>query len=234
MKYLIGFLMCYCLVGCDNREESLSELNSPPEIFLQAQAGGPETKELIDSVKLSNTQFGYLPIVIRVQDLNSNIKSLRMSMVSGDGLLKQNDDEFTDTIRILGNKGIYKFIPAHPGAIIVRFVVTDYFNQRDSAQLKVFAFNNLAPIANLRIDPIGEVERFEYLLDGSLSYDPDKNLGGGLTKYIFIVNNTTIAETRSSAIPFIFPSPGAYICKLRVVDNDGAVSKEVVQSIQIQ
>lgn len=221
------------IVACDDRATGLKDFNDPPKIVLQAQRGGAETQLLIDSVKLSDPDFSYMPFIIRIEDPNKNIKHVIMSVVAGAGYLQYQDDQTTDTVRIIANKGIYRFVPTQAGSIIVRFVVTDYFNQTDSAIMQVYAFNNLPPVAGLEVSYLGAADKYEYLLSAAGAYDADHSFGGVISKYVFSVNNIKIAETTKPAIPYIFPTGGNYTCKVQVWDNDGAASKEISLPVQV-
>lgn len=220
-------------VSCDDRADGLKGFNDPPSIVLQAQRGGAETDLLIDSVKLSNPAFSYMPFIIRIEDLNKNIKHVLMDVVAGSGYLQYREDSTRDTVRIIDDKGIYRFVPEYAGNMTIRFVVTDYFGEADSAELRLYVFNNLPPVAALTVSYLGTADQYEYLFDASGSFDNDRSFGGVVSKYVFTVNNVRIAETVTPAIPYIFPSPGSYTCKVQVTDSDGAVSKEVTQQIQV-
>jgi hypothetical protein len=232
-KWVFILLLIIVAAGCDDRATGLKSFNDAPKIVLQAQRGGPETQLLIDSVKISDPAFAYMPLIIRVEDPNKNIKHVIMRVLSGAGYLQYRDDQTTDTVRIIGDRGIYRFVPAHAGSITVRFVVTDYFNVTDSATLQLYVFDNLPPVGSLEVTHLGAADKYEYLFDASGAYDADNSFGGVIKRYVFSVNNIKVAETLTPAIPYIFPAGGIYTCKVQVWDNNGAASKEISLPVQV-
>lgn len=232
-RLLIALCGLLAAAGCDDRKDGLKGFNDPPTISLKAERGGPESKDLRDSVKLSNAEYAYMPFVMRISDPNQNIKHVRMTVLSGTGVLHFRDETTRDTVRIVENIGTYRFAPDNAGTVIARFVVTDYFNASDSATLQLHVFQNLPPVAALETRYLGSADKNEYLLDGSGAYDADHDFGGQVHQYIFSVNNVIVAETTTPAIPYIFPGPGTYTVTLQVQDNDGAASKPVSLQLQV-
>ena len=217
--------------SCDDRYSSLKDFNDKPNITLQAEKGLQITKFLKDSVKLSKQEFAYMPFIINIEDPNSNIRDVVYQPLQGAGQLIYRGEQISGVIPVIGNKGIYKFIPQGTGLVTIRFIVTDRFNQSDSATMQLTVFNNLPPTANLYTVPVQGGKTYEYQFDASGSFDTDHSFGGIITKYIFFIGNERI-ETVQPTIPYIFSGPGTYTVRLQVMDNDGATSREVTQLIQ--
>lgn len=234
MKWQWILILVLTLQACDDRAAGLRDINTPPAIRLQAERGGGQVKMLHDSVKVSNPAYSYMPFAIEVSDANENIKHVTYHVTAGGGQLVFRDEAVTDNIvSIAGNRAIYRFVPAGVGTTTVRFVVTDYFDQKDSATLQLHVFHNLAPVGMLHTSYLGATDRYEYLLDAGASYDPDQSFGGKISRYIFSVGGTKVAETLRPAVPFIFAGPGSYAVRLQVIDNDGAISREISQTVQV-
>lgn len=224
-------LLCLCY-GCDDRADGLKGFNDPPTIMIGPQSGGG-AKSLTDSVKLSQRQFAYFPFTLAIADLNENIKLVSMQVLAGSGYVLHNQDTIRDTVRVIGNKGIYSFVPQQVGKTEVSFIVRDYFNQADSARLQLYVFDNLSPVAALVANYSGVNSPREYLLDASASYDADRSFGGTIQQYLFSVNNVRIATTTMAVIPYIFAGPGLYTLTLQVMDNDNTLSKPATIQINV-
>ncbi|TWF31758.1 hypothetical protein FHW36_11852 [Chitinophaga polysaccharea] len=229
-KALLLLIFSLFLLACENRKDGLKDFNDPPEILLKDQRGGQATHQLTDSVKLSKPAFAFMPLIIHVNDANMNIRGITMATLSGDGYLQYIDQKITDTIAVTipeSGEGIYRYYPAHTGAVKVKFTVTDVFGLQDASTMQLYVFNNLPPVAALEVRYLGVADRYEYIFDGSGSYDADRSFGGVISSYIFYVNNVKVAETTTPANPYIFSSAGTYTVKLQVKDNDGDLSKEL-------
>lgn len=228
---IISAILCLCW-GCDDRADGLAGFNDPPIILIGPQLGG-SAKSLTDSIKFSQPQFAYFPFRLEISDPNENIKLVSMQVLAGSGYVLHNQDTTRDTVRVIGNKGIYSFVPQQLGKTEVSFIVRDYFNQADSAHLQLYVFDNLAPVAAVAVNYSGVNSQREYLLDGSASYDADHSFGGTIVQYLFSVNNVRVASTTMPVIPYIFAGSGLYAVTLQVMDNDNTLSKPVTIQINV-
>lgn len=232
IRTVIGFMLLSA-AGCDDRYTSLKDFNDAPSITLMAEKGTIPGKELRDSVKLSKAEFAYMPFIIALEDPNANIKAVSYRALAGSGQLIYRNTEITGTVPVIGNRGVYRFVPAGIGNVHLRFVVTDRFDEKDSANLHLYVFDNLPPVAALDVRFVDSGRPLEYLLDAGASYDADRAFGGVVSRYVFTVGAERI-ETIKPGIPYIFPAPGTYVVRLQVVDNDNVGSKEVTTTVQVK
>lgn len=105
-------------------------------------------------------------------------------------------------------------------------VVTDVAGANDTGIVNVTVLPNLAPVVNLVAPPhvdVGANARF--LATGSI--DPD---GTGALKYGWDFNDSDGLTTQRSTetADWIFPRPGLYNVTLRVTDQDGLVTTQVL------
>lgn len=229
---LIIFLMV--VISCDDRAAGLRTLNDPPSIQLRAEKGVMPSKYLIDSVKSSNPAFSFMPFIIQVKDPNENIKRVTYQTLRGRGsLIFRGEKLVGDTVRIMGDSAIYRYVPDVAGTVIIQFIARDIFNVSDSATMQLHVFKNLPPIAIFASLLPGNRDKYEVMIDASASYDQDQSYGGVVTKYNFWVGNKKVAETTSPVIYHIFPAPGNYTVRLQVQDNDGDLSKEAVTTVTV-
>jgi len=114
--------------------------------------------------------------------------------------------------------------PTSKGLVNVDFTIQDRFENKETATLNLFVFDNLIPVALVSARKTAINAPLEYVLDGTESYDQDKNFGGAVAGYVFEIEGQVI-ETTSKQINFIFPTPGTYTVKLKVIDNNGDYSR---------
>jgi hypothetical protein len=227
--------------GCDDRSDVANQLFDAPLISLRPQLQtdlDSSVKTITDSVKLSNPSLAYYPFWIDVngnQTGNGNLQLLTFKNSVGNGFLMFNNDTILSggAIPLVGNSTLVRYYPNLQGNTKTTFIVTNRIKESDSAFLNLVAFNNLPPVANLKVNFLGQADPYEYELDASGSYDVDANFGGQITQYDFIVNGAAAIQTITPTIKYIFPAPGNYIIQLKVQDNDGAFSQVVQNQITV-
>lgn len=221
--------------SCDDRYDALKNLNDAPSLTIEKQVNGQRADKLTDTVKLSKAQYSYSPIILTAHDPNENIKSVTYSIEQGSGYVIFKDATIpTDEILPFPNtRTTLKVVPTNMGTTVFHFIVTDRFDLKDSTTLTLISFQNLPPVASLYTSKLAVVDKYEYSLDASESYDQDKNYGGIIKKYVFQVNDETI-ETIQPAIKYIFPATGNYVVTLKVMDNDNQFSKQITQTVTVQ
>lgn len=238
-KTIITIIILIGCIACDDRSDALNDLNDPPTISLQPEMGGEETKNMEDSVKFSKPEFAFSPFFITTYDPNQNIRSVTYRALIGRGSIYFKNELMKDTIAMPTSiesavtKVLVKFVPQQVGITNVLFIVEDRVGRKDSAHLKITAFNNLEPVAMLNVNSLEIVDPYEYSFDASASFDQDAKFGGIITRYLFTINSEKI-ETIQPSIKYIFPAPGTYTVRLRVRDNDDALSSEVTKQITVQ
>lgn len=231
MKRRVLFLFLGLFTACDDRYEAIKDFNSPPEILVADQGADDWGHVLLDSVKLSNPAFAYLPFSVQLSDVNQNIKFVSYLLTGHAGELLYRDSLVREYLPVPGNKGTYSFRPKVEGNYRLQFVVVDRFGATDTALLRVLAFNNLPPVAHLVVSTI-QGKAYEYLLDGVGSQDMDGGLGGAVVRYRFEVGAEMI-DTFQPAIHYIFPGAGSYPVRLTVFDNDSIASETVVTNVVV-
>jgi PKD repeat protein len=87
---------------------------------------------------------------------------------------------------------------------------------------------NKAPIADIEIDQL-ESSTFQAItFDGSGSYDPDGNVQAF---YFDFGDGNSSSWINNSIITYSFSRPGSYTCSLKVRDNHGAESQNVIEKL---
>lgn len=98
----------------------------------------------------------------------------------------------------------------------------DSYSKKATAKLYLHTFKNLPPVAKLTVTGSENV-----VLDASASYDQDSKFGGKIVRYYFTINNYVI-DVSKSPINYVFETSGVKLIKLRVQDNEGLWSDEII------
>jgi len=119
------------------------------------------------------------------------------------------------------NDSTITFFPETDGLNVIEIIMEDIYGKTTSANASVFVFDNLLPVAILSVSNEGT----NYILDASGSYDLDRNFGGEIVAYEFMISGNTPIEYTSSIIELsdvTFQYPVSV--ELRVKDNNNAWS----------
>lgn len=111
----------------------------------------------------------------------------------------------------------------------------DKYGKVDSLGLTLNVFDNWPPTANFTLTQFAGGYPHEYTFDSN-GADPDQIHGGGLLRYIYVIDGEGISD--SLAVPhktfnYVFPQAGNYNIKHWTLDNDSALSLPFIQSFTI-
>lgn len=228
--YLLVFLVAG-LTGCKDRFETIGTIPSSPAVRIFTR---DSLKSFVrDSIKLSNLNYNFYGIELRLSDSDKYYTSLTYSYDQGGGkILYRHDTLGLSLLPFDKDKCIVRFIPSGEGLTRMIFKATDQLHNSSSSTLELLTFKNLLPVPALKVTAVQVIDPLEYLLDASGSYDADRHFGGGITQYIYQVDGQVIASSKSQ-IKHIFSAPGVYTITLQTRDNDGALSPVFSQQVSI-
>lgn len=218
-------LIALLAMSCDDRFDFLEDLNRNPSIMIIKN--GNDVSSLNDSLKTSlKTGQEFYEINVIVSDPELLLGALSYQVVEGNGTMFQNGSEVTTMQYDEDGRAEFSYKPSTNGINRIKLIITDNLGNKGEATINLLVFNNIRPVAVRALTRIGVSNPFEYDLDASASYDPDKNVGGGVDFYEWDINGTKFLSTNAVS-RFIFPQAGTYEIKLRVRDNDGEFSEVV-------
>lgn len=233
LYYIIGISIV--LTGCDDSFDALNAVNSPPEISFSPDG---TMVELYDSVKLS-PKLATLEYAgqLYLQDPEDGINAIAYSFTKKEGtfyidgvVLNENEPYAIGNI----NNPEYTIKPnSGLGEYEIKIKVIDNLGSEREATLTLVAYDNLSPVAKLSVTKVGVLSELQYSFDASQSYDKDLSRGGGVVRYQFIVNGIEIPIIKNSIINYIFPKTGGYEVQLKVQDNDGTWSEQVLEIVSV-
>jgi len=232
MKKILSYLFVFGLIGgftaCKDRLDTIGNFPTSPSLKIFAK--GTLSSSVTDSIKLSNPSLNYYGIDLRLSDSDRYYTSLSYQYSQGNGIVINRGDTVHGLLPFFDYRSQSTFFPAAEGLTQITFTASDQFHNSAKANLSLFTFKNLAPVASFVVSPLRNVDSLEYLIDASASYDPDQHFGGGIVQYTFTVERDTILTTQSS-IKHIFSSSGVFTLSVQAKDNDGAFSKVVTKQI---
>lgn len=218
-------LIALLAMSCDDRFDFLEDLNRNPSIMIIKN--GNDVSSLNDSLKTSlKTGQEFYEINVIVSDPELLLGALSYQVVEGNGTMFQNGSEVTTMQYDEDGRAEFSYKPSTNGINRIKLIITDNLGNKGEATINLLVFNNIRPVAVRALTRIGVSNPFEYDLDASASYDPDKNVGGGVDFYEWDINGTKFLSPNAVS-RFIFPQAGTYEIKLRVRDNDGEFSEVV-------
>lgn len=228
--YLLFFIVLI-FTSCKDRFESIGTIPSSPAVRIFAR---DSLKSFVrDSIKLSNPNFNYYGIELRLSDSDKYYTSLTYSYNQGGGkILYRHDTLNVNLLPFDKDLCIVRFLPMAEGLTRMVFTATDQLHNSNSSTLELLAFKNLPPVSMLKVVPVQIIDPLEYLMDASSSYDPDRHFGGGISQYIYQVDGQVITSSKNQ-IKHIFSAPGVYTITLQTRDNDGALSTVSSQQVSI-
>lgn len=218
-------LAAFILPSCDDRGESFSQFNVAPLIFFN---GSQSVVSIDDSIKIGSGikpigESHYL-VVMSAQDIDGRISSVNYTVNTGTAAIFVNDSELNGSLPLETDPIDLKIVP-NLGISTITFEAVDNFGKAKSATIKLFAFDNLLPVADVVFTHSKETGPYEYTFNASGSYDQDRLFGGAITQYEYVINDVYTIKTDQSIIKHVFPGPGGYRVKYRVYDNEGATSE---------
>lgn len=201
-KYI--FLATILFISC-NRIDYFYTVNDIPVLNLSKDATN-FSNTIFDTIKLNYSQNYYYSII------DTNNCFLSFTQINDDSISVFSDHIFIKAM-VTGNN-------------IITFSATDIYKQKSLANINLYVFNNLLPIANLSLKKNNEYDELQIQIDGSLSFDSDKNFGGNIILYEYTINEN-IVLTKKPVINYIFQNSGQKSVSLRVMDNDSAWSNKI-------
>lgn len=209
MKFLIYVsILILVLSSCDKTEDYYFKLDKTHEFSIKLTKEDEYKKQVFDTVK---TGFdGFLDCQLVDNDFY-NKEDIKDIIVSVEGKVNTDFDDYKIPTKI-------KFTPMQGGENKVTFTVVDYFGLSSSAELNVYSYFNLTPIAVVNIEKVASDGLF-IKIDASASYDQDSKYNGKITLYNFVIGTYNL-ETPFSSIYFELPIEGTYQIKVRAKDND--------------
>lgn len=232
-KFKIYLLACIIITtSCDDRWDFEEKNNTPPIAYFN---NNQELTELRDSLKTS-IKNGTDHYAFRVTPFDGEnlLTDLSFKLVNGTGRIQIANETITQAVISTKAEPIdIKFYPEETGSIVeLLFTTRDFFNATHVAELTLFVFDNLAPVAEFTYQQTSVNSRFEVTFDARASKDLDKRQGGLIEFYEYVLPNRTI-RTKLPVQTIDFPGAGNYNVTLRVYDNDGASSTGVTKLITI-
>ncbi len=229
--YIIGISLV--LTGCDDSFDALNAVNSAPEISFSPDKA---VEQFSDSVKVS-PKVGTLQYSghLYFHDKEDGVNALQFIFTKKEGEFYVEGEKLEEGVPYITGKiddAGYTIIPGSGlGLYQIKISIIDNLASEKQATLKLVAYDNLEPVAKLAVSKLGILSDLQYSFDASDSYDRDVARGGGIVRYLFIVNGVDLPVVDLPLINYIFPQTGGYEVRVMVQDNDGDWSGEVVQIV---
>ncbi|MGB4776460.1 MAG: hypothetical protein WBP45_14885 [Daejeonella sp.] len=225
LKILLFVLCITGIYSCSDQDDAIQNLNEPPVINIDK-----DKKMLTDSLRYYTGENYFYNFKINMSDINNNIWKCTYKTENGNFKVFYNGNELLlPSLRVDQKELNISVSPQEPGLNVIKFIAEDKFGKTDEAQLSLFLFDNLPPVASLEYVQLSSLE---YQFDGSSSFDQDKNFGGLVAGYYFEIGGI-VYETPSPVIKHIFNNPGLYSIKLKVIDNNGSYSPVIEKKVTI-
>ncbi|MGV4459950.1 hypothetical protein ACQ1Q5_00275 [Ornithobacterium rhinotracheale] len=242
LKYITKATFFVALVSiftsCDDKIGSLEELNSAPNfhIFQRNATSWQPVKEKVvyDSAKVwTEANHMTYSAVLKMEDINSNYGDVTIGTYDTDDTYYINSVEYNKTQRVPLDSFSVSYKNKNLGLREFDVTARDDFGKANKLKFYVFFAENKKPVARLNINVNNEHTENEYEIDASNSKDMDQSLGGFIKEYEYVINDKKIIRTSFNKIYHVF-SPGDYIIRLRVKDNDDEWSNTVTKSLYVE
>lgn len=233
-KILI-ILFSLILINCDDKINSLEELNKVPTLEYFSRNTTEWTKiegKIIDSAKVYNEKNNAnYSIALRSKDFNNNFETITINDAVNGGNFFLNDELFKNQKMVsLDSFALsYRFFNKDIRLFTIKTI--DDFGKFEKVEFEIHFLENLAPIADFELRNENVNGIVEYIIDASFSKDRDYSRGGFISNYEFSINGILINSTNSK-IKHIFEK-GEHIIALRVKDNDGVFSEQIIKTLFI-
>ena len=231
------FSALFVVFSCDDKTEALERLNLAPTIEYFSKSTGQwliAEGEISDSAKVYTKENGLTySLKIRAKDKNNNFENIRIEETNLNGGFFLNDVEFQNATTTQLDSFTFSCGSVKEGIRRFKIIATDDFGKSNEINFNLVFVPNKIPVAKLKISHIGIIDPNEYIIDGSESFDGDVKLGGKPVQYEYNIDNLA-SKKKDNDAPFkrIFKE-GKHKIRLRVKDNDGKWSKQVVDSINV-
>ncbi len=207
--------------SCENEKDFFKQYNTAANIqFLRS--GGNYSDTLADSVKLGYADTCY----VKIDDENSNVwvkySENNLNIYLQDSLITQRRIKAQPGQSLLIAKGL------KAGRFDGTIFLNDVYGLETQRKVKFTVFENLEPIALLKVDVIKQVSPLEISIDLSKSYDKDATYGGKIEEYEYRIGEFyVLSSAKFRSIKYVLPKQGSYLIKCRVKDNNKVWSKDV-------
>jgi hypothetical protein len=219
MKYIkiaiVLWSTSWLLCSCDNRKDPYLDLDQNPVLTVMRPSESTGSVLLIDSVKLGLT-YTFKYSLESFEKLNVTLTQSKI----------------TDSIGLVDN--IVNVKSLSEGVSTVGLSVLDPFGKGATAKVELTVFRNLSPICKMTVTKVAQLSPYEIQIDASASYDQDSKWGGKIVNYEYQVQNDYDKITPLSSIRYICDSPGQKMISVRVQDNDGAWSDQVITYFMLE
>lgn len=211
--YFIAFFLCSCGI-----EEFRFSKVSPDFDFDNHP----------DSVKINHT----FSLNLSINDDNKTVY-LVPKFNTNECLFSVDGSEIAPGNELLFKNGVLDIVPISTGNIAYTLVFDDIYGNHQIKDYEFICFENLPPVADLKIKEIGQLSDFEVIIDATGSYDSDSGYDGKVVKYRYQIDDWFHLTTDKASIKYILPQEGTYTVSLQVLDNDGAWSDPVFQDVNM-
>ena len=208
MKYFNFFLLSILLTGlysCDNRKDIYQ-----------------------DTHKLSLMKLGTSKLLTLLKDSVKGTATYTCNYsISTQEKLKVNATFLKGKGTFTTSNNIINILPTDTGKSIIEFYVTDNGGITSTAQLELYHFINLKPVAVLKYARINGQDVYS----ASGSYDRDAKFGGKIISYNFVIKQTGFADYIATITndTMLYNLNSGITCNisLKVLDNDNEFSDPV-------
>lgn len=158
------------ICSCDDSHDIFKDQNIAPTILLRTK-NTSYTKDLVDSFRLNDKQY---EAIVRIKDdLDEN--SIHVSY-------RHNN---VNSCNIIVKDSLLRLTDYSAGQYDIDIIVTDSYGMSDKANLKVYIYDNLSPVAKVTFT---KLDNNNYRVNATSSYDPD----GTIVNYHFDYGIKTI------------------------------------------
>lgn len=225
-KYSILLFSLFLFASC-GKYDALEKYNRSPVVLLSqfdlfGNIVGLPSDSISDSLKLKN-QFKF---TFTIDDEESLI--LNPSCFS-----EHKDYTLTIDQTQVNNSGNIIFKANSPGLFKFNFFVLDSYSITGAASTQITVFDNIIPQARMAITLSNHPIPNQITVDARGSFDPDLRFGGGVVRYRFQIGTAYTVETINPVLNYVIPGSGTRDVILQVLDNCGAWSEAIYQSITL-
>ncbi|MBX2843456.1 MAG: PKD domain-containing protein [Flammeovirgaceae bacterium] len=217
--------------NCEVRWEKSADLNTSPKIafLINGETIDPVTKKKYESLE-DSIKIGVKPnlktYIFDFKADDENLSNFYFDTPDGEVI------SFTEKENALGNYQVI-YEPKMLGQHIVTITAMDHFVAQSSIILKLWAYENLLPVASFTYTKKGIIRPGHFEVNATQSFDQDEKYGGQITRYQFEIDGNVI-NTPNASVEYIFQKEGPYEIKLKVQDNDGEWGEEIKEVVTIE
>ena len=233
-KYIIIItVIAFSITGCNSESDYFSIDTGEFEVTFLNEKGDTITN-FADSVKVNVETFRSVTVV-----LNGQISEYYVTIDEkyegslGDVLINDNYVEKGEETYVKG--GSFRIaVMADQAKVYEGYLKIGDRVDEQIFSFRVVAFDNMLPVAQLKINTVALNSPYEIEISAIESYDQDEKYGGEIVEWEYMVGSYyKYNTTEYSSIYHILPTTGTYTISLRVKDNDGVWSNTVYESVSL-